>query len=85
MSDAFYCKECTVQEKDVSFRILVVLHVNGAFSLSACLYALDASMCKRLMDLSSICVPATNATWCVAERWLSKDYQPGICQNRSVL
>ena len=86
VSDAFYCKECTVQEKDVSFRILVILHVDDPFFLSACLYALDASIFKEFHGpVEHMCACNQYATWCVAERWLSKDYQPGICQNRSVL
>ena len=83
VSDAFYCKECTVQEKDVSFRHHCNYTCECCLFLPACLYALDASMCKEASG--PVEHTATNMLLGVAERWLSKDHKPGICQNRFVL
>ncbi len=54
VSDAFYCKECTVQEKDVRFWTVQSLYREGASScLLACMPCLIQSA-KRLLDLLSI-------------------------------
>ena len=68
VSDAFYCKECTVQEKDVSFRSLQHTCRWCFFSLRACMLLWMHQCAERLLDLSSICVHAHNTLLGVLQR-----------------
>jgi len=74
ISDAYYCKECTQQEKDVRPPPLLHLATNLASVCTACL----------LSRWRTSLYPLTTSLPC-AERWLPKDHQSGLSKDGSIL
>lgn len=91
VSDAYYCKECTLQEKDVSGAgpgVTYGAKVQGC--MRACTQGIGASRAKPLplpciklgllttMPLHLLVLPSV-------ERWVPQDHQLRLSKNRSIL